>query len=212
LSAVLLLVLAAVWGVIGFTWYRSRSSEGIGDSVGSFSRTLGVLDRRTGPKVVPPANRLRGGYPAAARGTTVESYFGNGFGRTAPASRMSAYQRRQSQKRRRDVLGVLAALVALTFFIAVLSGSGAAIMLQLLSDALLAGYVALLVRIRNAAAERDLRFTYRQPGASPRSAGSISGRPRPAAPRRRPAPSYEVSYGYEVAPGYGDLALRRAVN
>jgi hypothetical protein len=60
-----------------------------------------------------------------------------------------------------------------------------------LFDLVFAGYVALLVRMRNLAAERELKLTF-----MPRQAGAVRSRP-----------SYDFGSG-----GYGELSLRRAAN
>ena len=58
-------------------------------------------------------------------------------------------------------------------------------------DVALCSYVVLLARLRNLAAERELKLTY------------LSSQPQR---RRTPAPAYDLSAGY------GDLAVRRMAN
>lgn len=62
---------------------------------------------------------------------------------------------------------------------------------QVLFDLMLTGYVTLLIRLRNLAAERELKLTFMPPAS------------RPA----RPRPAYDLGVS-----GYGDLDLRRAAN
>jgi hypothetical protein len=63
-----------------------------------------------------------------------------------------------AQKRRRDVLVILAALVGITLVVAVLQRSTPFIALQLLADVALAGYVYLLVQFRQRTqAQRPVR-------------------------------------------------------
>jgi hypothetical protein len=88
---------------------------------------------------------------------------------------------------------VFFALVAGVFgslLLAVMSGVSAMWSVQVLFDLLLTAYVTLLIRMRNLAAERELKLTFMPPTARPRS---------------RPAYDLGVS-------GYGDLDLRRAAN
>jgi hypothetical protein len=61
---------------------------------------------------------------------------------------------------------------------------------QVMFDVIFLLYVALLIRARNLAAERELKLTFM---------------PSPAPPARRP--TYDLGTA-----GYGDLGLRRAAN
>jgi hypothetical protein len=97
---------------------------------------------------------------------------------------------RQAQRRRRDVF---IALLAGAIGSLVLAGGLALTVLwpvQVLFDLLLVGYVALLIRVRNLAAEREMKLTRMpQPRRVPRSAGS-----------------------YEFGGGYGAIDLNRVAN
>jgi hypothetical protein len=192
---VVLIVLALVWGVVIFSWLRSRTGATFGDSVGAFRRHLRVLER-TAPVTVRPANRLAGAsHPVPNLGLRVPA-----GSRLTGIRTTSLARRRRSQvrKRRRDVLIVLLAGVILTLVVAVATRSRPAIFVQLFFDAALVSYLALLVRLRNLAAERELKLTFL---------------PRTTPPARRTTrPSYAVA-GYDVgAAGYGDLGVRRAAN
>ncbi len=201
-----LLVLAIVWGVLLVSWLRSRTEGTFSDSVGTFRRHLTVLERAA-PATVAPANRLRSG-PIAGR--SIPSYRpaivalrGHGavapgvarVGRPAadPRRSASAYalRHRRAQKRRRDVFFMLLAGTIGSFLLAMIPGVSVMWSIQVLFDLLLAGYVALLVRMRNLAAERELKLTV------------IARRRAP----NRPRPSYEFG-----GSGYGDLDFRRAAN
>jgi hypothetical protein len=85
------------------------------------------------------------------------------------------------------VAGVIGSLL-----LAVVSGVSAVWSVQVLFDLLLTGYVTLLIRMRNLAAERELKLTFMPPSA-PRA--------------RSPRPAYDLGVN-----GYGDLDLRRAAN
>jgi hypothetical protein len=108
----------------------------------------------------------------------------------------AALRRRQAQKRRRDVFFALLAGAAGSFLLALIPGMSIMWSVQVLFDVLLGGYVALLVRLRNLAAERELKLRF------------IPAHRNPA--RRR---DYEVTPAYDFGvAGYGDLELRRVAN
>jgi hypothetical protein len=109
---------------------------------------------------------------------------------SARARVASSARRRRTQRRRRDVLFVLTVLVVATLVLAVGTGSHKLMLAQILTDLVLAGYVALLIRLRNLAAERGMKLRVLH---------------RPAQTRVRPA-------RYAPAAGYGDLALRQVAN
>lgn len=201
-----LLVLALVWGALLISWLRSRSVNTLGDSVGTFRRHLTVLERAT-PGGVLPANRLRDGArpgstparrgaPAPLRGTRIGGPVALARPATGPgrisrpmAANAAVLRRRQIQKRRRDVFIALVAGAVGSLFLAFIAGTSVMWPVQVLFDLLLAGYVGLLVRLRNLAAERELKLRF-IPTAHRGGARS----------------------GYDFAGGYGDVEFRRAAN
>jgi hypothetical protein len=196
---VVLLVLAIIWGVLLVSWLRSRRQDTAYDSVGTFRRHLRVLERAA-PSTVAPANRLRtsgaGGHaiPAYRAPGAVRGGYAGRPGAASPAPLRppspAARRRRQAQRRRRDVFFVLLAGVLGSFVLAIIPGLSMMWSVQLMFDAVFALYVALLIRARNLAAEREVKVTFM---------------PSPARPARRPA--YDLGTA-----GYGDLSLRRAAN
>ena len=202
-----LLVLAIAWGAVLVFWIRSRSRGSFGDSVGTFHRHLHVLER-TAPATLPPANRLRGpalsSTPLSSRlGRAAPTLPGAGPRVAAAAARrpmarrqpvyapgpgVSSARRRQIRRRRRDVLFVLVVAVVATLVVAVSTGRHSLLLLQLATDVTLAGYVFLLVRLRNLALERQYKLRV----------------------LRRPALARYDAAGMPT--GYGDLALRRVAN
>ncbi|MBO0731672.1 MAG: hypothetical protein J2P57_20600 [Acidimicrobiaceae bacterium] len=146
------LVLAVVWGLVLVAWLRSRAADGaFDDTVGTFRHDLRVLER-TLPVTVQPANRMRSGYVAGRYGLVPP----------APVQRpptSAALRRRQSQKRRRDVLFVLTTIVGMTMLLAALTQNRDAVYATVVALVVLGGYVALLVRMRNLAAERQRKVT-----------------------------------------------------
>jgi hypothetical protein len=109
---------------------------------------------------------------------------------TAP--RLSAAARlrhRQAQRRRRDVLFALLAGTVGSFLLALIPGVSVMWPVQILFDILLVAYIFLLVRMRNLAAERELKLTFLPPQRVARS---------------RPS--------YDLGGAYGDVEFRRAAN
>jgi len=74
-----------------------------------------------------------------------------------------ARARTLARRRRRDTLGILAAIVVTTLLIGLIPGASAAWALTLVSGLALSGYVALLVRMRQAAEERERKLRYLRP-------------------------------------------------
>jgi hypothetical protein len=186
---VVLLLLALIWGALLVSWLRSRSATTFTDSVGTFRRHLNVLERAT-PTTVRPANRLSDPRPQYRPGPAGRSSVPGR--RPGPmAANASAMRRRQAQKRRRDVFFALMAGTVGAFALALIPGMSIMWSVQVLFDLMLGSYVAVLVRLRNQAAEREMKLRYMSAG-------------RPAA---RPRRTYDFG-----AAGYGDLELRRAAN
>lgn len=129
MTIVVLLILAVIWGVYGLSWWRARDEVRPGRSIVSFNQHLHALGRTM--DTVPASG------PQSLRTSTT----------SVPVGSAAARQRR------REVLVALVAVVASTLLLAVTTG-GAFVALHLLADLLLAGYVALLVRVRQLAEER----------------------------------------------------------
>lgn len=171
-----LLILAGIWAAVLVPWVRSRVEPGPADTIGSFRHQLGVL-QRTGPVTVAPANRLR--VPPYNPG--VPSPY------TAHAALPAAYARRQmtpdaarrarTLKRRRDVFLTLLGGMAATLVLGFIPVFRMLWVLHVLLDLAFAGYVALLVRMRNAAAERDIKLRF-LPGLG--AVPGLGGEPVPA--------------------------------
>jgi hypothetical protein len=64
------------------------------------------------------------------------------------------------QKRRRDVILVLAGAMVATLALGLVPGFGMLLIVHLLVDVLFAIYVALLIRLRNTAAEREMKLRF----------------------------------------------------
>lgn len=166
-----LLVLAGIWAaVLVPPMLRSRSEARPADSIGNFRRQLHVL-QRTGPV----ASRI-GGVTASAPSAPVPPMGPGSAGRQHPAAlrgprgahRASpdSLRRSRTQKRRRDVLAVLLAGMTGTLMLGLLPSLRVLLALHLVLDVVCVAYLAMLVRARNVAAERDMKLRF-LPSAPP---------------------------------------------
>jgi hypothetical protein len=156
---VVLLVLAVIWGaVLVPPMMRARSESRPADSIGNFRHQLSVL-RRTGPTTVAPANPLR--IPSYAAPTPAPTY-AMARGYSAAGAR-----RARTLKRRRDVLFTLVVAMGVTLVLGLLPPFRALLGLHVLCDLLFAGYVGMLVKARNEAAERDMKLRFLPSAAQP---------------------------------------------
>jgi hypothetical protein len=153
---VVLFILAAAWAVYLVNWARSRSEHRSVNSISSFNKHLSVLER-TSPGRGSAPTRIAGPAPQRAAVSLARPAFA-----PTPARRSTAMSRQQARDRRKNVLLALAGAVMVTFVLAVGVG-GPAIYLNLLADALLAGYVVLLVQLRRLAEERQVKVRYLSP-------------------------------------------------
>lgn len=159
-----LLILAGIWAAVLVPWVRSRVEPGPADSIGDFRRQLGVL-QRTGPVSVAPANRLR--VPPYQPGvpTPYSTPFGGarrpGVGGSSHSlSSAEAARRARTLKRRRDVFLTLLGGMAGTLLLGLLPPFRMLLVLHVVLDLAFAGYVALLVQMRNARAEREMKLRF----------------------------------------------------
>ena len=149
-----LLVLAVIWAaVLVPPMWRSRAEGRPADSIKQFHRHLRVLNG-TEPH----------GYSRALTAQVGTAVI------TAPAtyrrstSSSAELRRRRTLERRRNVLFILAGLCAGTLLLAPIAGA-TMLLVNVLCDVLLAAYIATLVHLKNASAEREskLRYLPRQP-------------------------------------------------
>ena len=139
-----LVVLAVVWAVVLIPpWLRNRAEGRPADSIGAFHRQLTTLER-TGPETAPP----RTGAPLMS-----------------PALRIPV-PRSRVQKRRRDVMLALGGAMLSTLALTLVTGLGVLLAVHLLLDVLFVTYVALLIRLRGLAAEREMKLRF-LPGGHP---------------------------------------------
>ena len=150
----LLLILAVVWAVVLVPpWLRSRADARPADSISAFRHRLTVLER-TGPigtRRVPMLSHRpeTKGYVPITR---------NAGPRNTQLTAMSA--RARTQRRRRDIfVGMLAAMVT-SLVLGFVPSLRILWVVHLLVDAMFVTYVALLVQMRNKAAERDMKVRF----------------------------------------------------
>jgi hypothetical protein len=159
---VILLLLAVIWGVFLVPQLlRARADRGPADSIGSFRNQLSMIERSL------PEGQARGqarrSFPSAAASSAMPAFGAPVYG--APvAARGIAPSRSELQRRRRDVLLALLAAVIATLALGLVFKPAFA--LNFVADAAFATYVALLVRARTIAAEREMKVRY-LPGPVP---------------------------------------------
>jgi type II secretory pathway component PulM len=166
---VILLLLAVIWGVFLVPQLlRARADRGPADSIGSFRNQLSMIERSL------PEGQTRGqarrSFPSAAASSAMPAFGAPVYG--APvAARGIAPSRSELQRRRRDVLLALLAAVIATLALGLVFKPAFA--LNFVADAAFATYVALLVRARTIAAEREMKVRY-LPGPVPAYAADSS--------------------------------------
>lgn len=159
-----LLLLAVLWAaVLTPAFLRNRAESRSADSIGDFRRQLGVL-QRTGPNLVRPANRLRLGEARPANAVPLrstaspygerESVAGYGYGHP----QRPATSRTRSQRRRRDVLLMLLGGFGVTLLGGVVMHTLWALTAVIAVASL--AYMAMLVRMRQVTAEREMKLAY----------------------------------------------------
>ena len=198
-----LLILAGIWAVVLIPpMLRARAESSPADSIGDFRRQLRVLQRtRPAPGVghdLPaaalepvPLRPMRGAPAVGAERPLAppsRSPRQSGLGQHRPSRRVatapmpkpvqSSAQRAQTIRRRREVLFTLLMGIGTTFVLAMVLSAPALWVLHLVMDGLLLGFLALLVRIRSIAAEKEMKLRFLP---------SAPARPQPALVMRRSA-------------------------
>lgn len=153
----ILLVLAVLWGTfLVLQVLRARADRGPADSIGSFRNQLSEIERSLpgGPsraqarQLMAPRAPMPTGHVAMPVGAPLAAL---GTARPAPS-------RSELQRRRQNVLLALLAAVVVTVALGLVFPP--AFVLNAIADLALVGYVALLVRARTIAAEREMKVRY----------------------------------------------------
>jgi hypothetical protein len=147
LTIVVLLILAVIWAAVLIPpLMGARAEARPADSIGDFRRQLKVL-RRAAPISMAPAHTMNVSNVVP-------------FTPVQPATLRESSRRRRTLKRRRDVFYALLSAMAGTLVLGMVPGMRAMWGLHLLLDVAFAGYVAMLVRMRNETAERDMKVRF----------------------------------------------------
>ena len=185
LTLLVILLLVIVWvAVLAPSFLRHRAEGSLHDSVGSFHRSLRILER-TAPGGVAPANRLRVIHPDAAFAAPVERAAVATASYPMAARPRVAPRVQTMRRRRRDVLMVLVTGTVGSFLLGFIPGVSIMWAITGVLALCLAGYVALLIRIRNNAAEREMKLSF-LPSSGSMGLGA-NPRPQPAYALRRSA-------------------------
>ena len=159
MTVVLILIIILAWvAFLGPSILRARNRQGRSDSVGDFHHRLNQLGRTNGrhrdhPKRPPAMSFQR---PM--------------FGPTPSGRPMTPIQRR-----RRDVLLVLAGLAGVTLLAALVTRSVPMFLLNLLADAALVAYVYMLVQVKQRAREQRVKVRYLSSAYQPISPYLVDG-------------------------------------
>jgi hypothetical protein len=177
-------VLAVLWMVVlgppAFRHFR-RSDRRVDDSTLNFHRQLRII-QRAGPNLIPAANRrlvageragaLTANLGAIPNPASPVSGYGSPAALRRPATRrmgsptsVAEASRSRTLHRRRSVLVSLAGATAFFFLLGLVLVMHVLLVLAGALGVLLAAYVGMLVRIRNLAAERDMKVAF-LPGGS----------------------------------------------
>ena len=155
MGVVALIVLAAIWAAFLLPpIFRARAENRPSGSISDFRRQLRVLARTS------PARSMSMPYSplSYARSTSPAFPAFPAVGARSPAPRMA--KSRQSVKRRRDVLVGLLVAMAGSLVLGFLPPLRALWAVHVVVDVLFAAYVALLVYLRNLAAEREMKVRF----------------------------------------------------
>ena len=150
MTHLVLVILAVIWAAVLLPpFLQNRSESRPADSISTFRNQLHVLERRS-TGTGPSSDQLR-----SVRPVSPSASFASIPRVTIDRARLA---RLDAKKRRRDILVTLLASAGLTLLLGLLMP--VVLVLHLLIDGLLAGYVALLVRQRKLAEERSMKVRY----------------------------------------------------
>ena len=142
-----LLVLAIVWAIVLLPpALRARAEGRPADSITHFRTQLRTLSK------AGPRRSHHGPAPARSATSAVAAVQAREIARSSGPSRV--------QKRRRDILVGLLAAMGISLLLGAIPSLRILLVVHLLADALFVAYVALLVRMRNAVAEREMKLRF----------------------------------------------------
>lgn len=166
-----LLILAVIWAAVLIPpFLRSRAEARPADTITAFHHQLAVL-RRTGPRAARPGDWTPDGMRPRYDGIG-QRYDDIGQGHVSPVATASSLRvlgasayggarpisaRRNARRRRKDILTALLVAAGTTLVLGAIPALRFLWLVHVAADMLLFGYVALLIRQRNLATERDLK-------------------------------------------------------
>jgi hypothetical protein len=142
-----------MWVGAGVYYLRGRPEGRPTDSIGHFRKQLRVLER-TGPALIDPAHRLSRWRPDPMVAASVV--------RPMRQPSFVASRRRRAIKRRRDIFFGLVLAVVGSLLLGLVPGLRVMWILAAVLTFALAGYVVVLIQLRNQAAERTMRIRFRR--------------------------------------------------
>lgn len=158
-------ILVVIWAAVLIPpCLRRRAENRPADSITHFHQQLSTL-RRTGPRGVrgdwAPEGTMASRHvaPLAPTGMPYAGVRGPSALATRPpfAASRSAVARRSARRRRRDILMTLLVAAGTTLVLGAIPALRMLWLVHAAADVLLFGYVALLIRQRNLATERELK-------------------------------------------------------
>jgi hypothetical protein len=171
-TLLVLVILGLIWAAVLVPPYmQNRREHRPGDSIASFRHQLSVLERATPEGRARSVAQLDARRELAAARASMAAVTYDAPTATRPyrpASRTAAMRASTVRKRRRDVFLTLLGAVGVTFLLAIAMG-GMVWMLHLLIDAAFIGYVALLVKLQQEAAEKEIKVRFLEPAPALRS-------------------------------------------
>ncbi len=163
MSLVVLVILAMVWAVFLVPQLFRARAERSTDSIGAFRRQLSVLER-TSPAGVAPNPHLRAtSYRRPTTSAARRPPARAGARTSSPvvaASRHPHSGRALARKRRRDIFCGLLVAVGASLVLSFVPALRMMLWVHVALDVAFVAYVAMLVRARNLATERDLKVRF----------------------------------------------------
>ena len=160
-TLLVLVILGLIWGAVLLPPYlQNRREHRPGDSIASFRHQLSVLERATPEGRARNVTRLSSRPEWAANAPLAY----NARTMARPAVRTSAAGQASARKRRRDVFLTLLGAVGVTLLLAIAMG-GVVWMVHLAIDVAFVGYVGMLVKLQQHAAERDIKVRFLEPSS-----------------------------------------------
>jgi hypothetical protein len=165
-SLVVLVILAMVWAVFLVPQLFRARAERSTDLIGAFGRQLSVLERATSvgqgsvTRLRPASGRRPAGAPTAGMRTGGSAALARAAAPRPAGAHPRPLGRASARKRRRDIFCGLLLVMGATLVLSLIPAFRMMLWVHLVVDVAFVAYVALLVRVRNLAAERELKVRF----------------------------------------------------